>query len=231
MRTHLQHIGEELTEHLPYTIFSVAGGLVVLGILTFVAVVANEKNFTQGTRELFHVFHPLHILFSATTTTAMFWRHERKMIKGAIVGFLGSIGICGISDIGLPYVSGLVLGVKMKLHICILQHPMIILPFAAMGIFAGLIVPAETHRSTIASHSAHVLLSSTASILYLVSFGMEHWIHQIGMIYIYMVLAVMVPCCTSDIVFPLLVASPEGEAQLSCACGLGVHSHDEEAPE
>lgn len=229
MKGHAQHIREELTEHLPYTIFSVAGGLIVLGLLTFVATLTDEKAFAEGTHDLFHVFHPLHVLFSATATTAMFWRHERKMAKAIIVGLLGSIGICGISDMAMPYLSGMLLGVSMKLHVCVFEHPMMILPFAVVGIFVGLIVPSETHKSTIASHTGHVLLSSAASILYLVSYGLDHWIHDIGMVFIYMVLAVIVPCCSSDIVFPLLITS--GEKPHACGCGHGAHSHSEGAEE
>ncbi|RLG14451.1 MAG: hypothetical protein DRN66_02050 [Candidatus Nanohalarchaeota archaeon] len=65
------------------------------------------------------------------------------------------------------FIAGTLLGVKMHMHICILQHPQIVLPLA-VGIFAGLIVPKNT-KSTILSHSAHVLVSSAASIFYLVS--------------------------------------------------------------
>ena len=71
-------------------------------------------------------------------------------------------------------------------------------------------LPASTHKSTIFSHSAHVLTSSVASIMYLVSFGLADWVSAVGMVFVYMVFAVMVPCCTSDIVFPLLLASGPG---------------------
>ena len=86
---------------------------------------------------------------------------------------------------------------------------MVILPFAAMGIFLGLVAPTETHKSTIFSHAGHVLVSSMASILYLVSYGLSGWMHVVGLVFIYMVLAVIIPCCTSDIVFPLLLTEKE----------------------
>ncbi len=114
-----------------------------------------------------------------------------------------------MSDILMPYISGWLLGVKMELHICIIKHPMVILPFAAMGIFLGLVVSTETHKSTIFSHADHVLVSSMASILYLISYGLSEWIHVVGLVFIYMVLAVIIPCCTSDIVFPLLLTEKE----------------------
>ena len=206
MKTQYRHILEELRKHLPYTIFSVAVGMMALGVLT---VLIEAKKFPQASQNLFHVFHPLHILFSATATTAMFWRHDKKILKAVSIGFVGAVGLCSISDIFIPFVAGHLLGVKMHLHICILAEPMLVLPFLFFGIFMGFVLPAVV-ESTIFSHAAHVLISSMASIFYLVSFGVTEWIPVGGMVFIYMVLAVMIPCCTSDIVFPLLFVKKKG---------------------
>ncbi|MDD5292015.1 MAG: hypothetical protein PHY46_02375 [Candidatus Omnitrophica bacterium] len=200
-----KHILEELREHLPYSIFSVVVGIIILGILTFSAEVFGSKDISGPSRELFHVFHPIHLLFSAAATTAMFWRYEKKVLKAIIIGFIGSVGICGISDIYIPYISGSLMGVKMHLHVCIVEHPGLIMPFVVAGLFAGLMVPDTTRKSTIFSHAAHILVSSMASIFYLISFGLTEWVHLVGLVFIYTVLAVMIPCCVSDIVFPLLL--------------------------
>ena len=201
MKTKFRHILEELQQHLPYTIFSVAVGMVALGVLT---VLIEANKFPQASQNLFHIFHPLHMLFSATATTAMFWRHDKKILKAISIGFIGAAGLCTLSDIFIPYVAGYLLGVKMHLHICILADPMLVLPFLFFGIFMGFVLPTVV-ESTIFSHAAHVLISSMASIFYLVSFGLTEWIPAGGMVFIYMVLAVMIPCCTSDIIFPLLL--------------------------
>ncbi len=161
--------------------------------------------------DLFHIFHPAHMLFSATATTAMFWRYERRLLKACIVGFLGAIVVCGVSDVLIPYLSGLLLGAEMDVHICILQHPGLVLPFAVVGIIAGLLSAEHIGRATFFSHTAHVLTSSTASLLYLVSFGLQDWIDLAGLVFIFVVLAVMIPCCASDIVFPLLAVTREDE--------------------
>lgn len=208
MNKSLRHLGVELEKHLPYTVFSVSVGIILLGILTYLSSFYPSANPTIAGAGLFHIFHPLHLLFSATATTAMFWRHERNFGEAVIIGFVGSVGICGMSDIIIPYVSGLLLGAKMQLHICVAQHPLLILPFVFFGIFVGLVVP-RTIESTIFSHTAHVLLSSMASILYLVSFGLTNWISNLGMVFVYTVIAVVIPCCTSDIIFPLLFVHPE----------------------
>jgi len=116
MKNNIGHIIDELREHIPYSIFSVAIGMVLLGILTFVTDVLGGGNISEPSKELFHVFHPIHLLFSATATTAMFWRYEKKILKAFIIGFIGSVGICGISDIFMPFISGRLLGVGMHLH-------------------------------------------------------------------------------------------------------------------
>ena len=139
----------------------------------------------------------------------MFWKHEKNFIKTLLIGFLGSILICGLSDVILPYIGGNVLGVKMQMHLCTLEHPHIIIPFAVIGVLVGFLVPSAVEKSTEFSHSMHVVVSSMASILYLISFGVTYWIHMIGGIFLVTVIAVMLPCCLSDIAFPLIFVDPK----------------------
>ncbi|MDD3726244.1 MAG: hypothetical protein PHI44_03520 [Candidatus Ratteibacteria bacterium] len=203
------HIWEELKHHLPFSILSVSIGLILVGFFTVITEMLRISDMSPYSEELFHIFHPIHLLFSAIATTAMFWQHERKGFKAVIIGFFGSVGICGISDIIIPYISGFLLGAHMQLHICIVEHPQIILPFIFFGIIMGFLAPGtlEKQEGVIFSHSLHVLISAVASVLYLVSFGVTDWTHKIGIVLVYMVLAVVIPCCTSDIIFPLLFVS------------------------
>jgi len=211
MRAGLRHLRDELFSHLPFSIFSAVGGMVVVAVLTFVGEPFYKDALPHAFEDLFHIFHPTHMLFSATATTAMFWRYERRIVKAAVVGFLGAILVCGASDILIPYASGFLLGATMEPHICIIEHPGLVLPFAVVGVLAGFLAAEHIVRATFFSHAAHVLVSSSASLLYLVSFGLGHWIHDAGWVFIFIVLAVMLPCCFSDIVFPLLAVTKEGE--------------------
>jgi len=155
-------------------------------------------------RLLFHLFHPAHMLFSAAATAAMFARYERKYVKAAIVGMTGAIVICGISDIVMPHCSLWLLGFHPPLHVCIVEHPGIVIPFAAIGVLVGLLASLGVSRSTLFSHSLHVFASTMASIFYMVGgIGMVAWIDRVGMVFFFVLAAVMVPCCLSDIVFPL----------------------------
>ncbi|MCM8777821.1 MAG: hypothetical protein NC905_06130 [Candidatus Omnitrophica bacterium] len=203
------HIWEELRHHLPFSTLSVSAGLIIVGVFTIIAEILGVSDVSYYSKKLFHIFHPVHLLFSAIATTAMFWQNERKFFKAAVIGFVGSVGICGISDIIIPYISGLLLGAHMHLHICVIEHSYLILPFVFLGVIIGFLAPGtlEKQEGVIFSHSIHVMVSAVASILYLVSFGVTDWIESIGIVLIYMVLAVVIPCCTSDIIFPLLFTS------------------------
>jgi len=54
-------------------------------------------------------------------------------------------------------------------------------------------------------HSGHVLISTWASLFHIIMAlgGVVSWVTLLG-IFLFLFLAVWAPCCTSDIVFPLL---------------------------
>ena len=201
-----KYILVELGHHLPYSILGVIAAIIMMAILTFVAKVTHGEKFVpEASREIFHVFHPAHVLFSAVATTAMFWKHDNQNIYKAMgIGLIGSVTICGISDIFIPYLGGLVLGQKMSMHLCLIKEPQLIFPFAVVGILAGFLIAKEIEKSTEYSHSIHVFLSSSASLLYLIGFGLVDWIHAVTGVFFVTIIAVMIPCCLSDIVFPMV---------------------------
>ena len=205
MEKRYHFLWRELRHHLPFSILSVSMGMLFAGVLTFIGMAAGTNNLSGGMQNLFHILHPTHVLISAMATTAMFRQHERRLWKAVAVGFVASVGICGISDIFFPYFSGLILGAPMHLHVCIIEHPQIILPFALLGIFTGLLAPGtiEKNEGIVFSHTLHVFISANASIAYLISYGFTNWMAQVGSVLIFMVLSVVIPCCTSDILFPL----------------------------
>ncbi len=203
----------ELVDHLPFSVSAVAVGLTLAGIICFLTPIdqaaPGHDLHEHGNPfwDLFHLFHPVHMLFSAAATTAMFWRYERRVLKAVIVGLVGAIGVCGLSDIVMPHLSLMMLGKRVPWHICVIQHPQMVLSFAAVGVVVGLAASRGVRRSTFFSHSLHVFSSSMASIFYLIGpFGRLGWIDSVGVIFLFIIVAVMVPCCLSDIVFPLFLA-------------------------
>ncbi len=217
------NLRKELQSHLPYSIFCTAAGLMLTSILLFVAQAFTDQQLTTGLRNLFHSFHPAHLLLSATATTAMFYHYERNLLKAGLAGFIGATVFCSLSDILLPALGGRVLGSRLTVHFCLIEHPRLLLPFVLIGCLAGCGAAATIEKSTIYSHSGHVLVSTMASILYLVSFCPQcNWLgsERIGIVFIVITIAVMVPCCLSDIVFPVLIAGAGREK-------LERHHHDE----
>ena len=205
----------ELVEHMPFSVSAVALGLTFAGLICYLAPEVgseaahlHEGRIAGGRREslisLFHLFHPMHMFFSATATTAMFWRYDRKALKAIAVGLIGAVGVCGVSDIVVPQMALFIMHVPAEWHICVIEHPELVFPFALVGVLTGLGAAGRVAGSTFFSHSLHVLSSTMASIFYLIApFVGLAWIDDVGKIFIFVILAVMVPCCLSDIVFPL----------------------------
>lgn len=203
----------ELTEHLPFSVSSVALGLTVAGIICALVpddTASHGASSAGPAGPLFHLFHPSHTFFSAAATTAMFWRYDRKLWLAVLIGMIGAVGVCGISDILMPYAAQVVLQAfgrvtgELHLHICVLEEPGLVLPFAVAGVFVGLGAARTVGRSTLFSHSLHVFTSTMASIFYLIGpFDRLAWIDSLGLVFVFVIAAVMIPCCLSDIVFPL----------------------------
>lgn len=212
----------ELREHVPFSVTAVTLGLIVAGAICILGfrdeagAVGPEHAAGDGHDHgaglamlFFHLFHPAHMLFSAVATSAMFFRYEHNALKAIIIGLIGAIGVCGISDIAMPQVSLLILGKHSPWHICVYEHPGLVLPFAVVGVLGGVAVAGGIAKSTLISHSLHVLASTMASIFYMVGpLGVIAWINDLGKVFVFVLLAVMVPCCLSDIVFPLLMSKP-----------------------
>jgi len=204
-----RYISGELRAHITYTIFFTALGMVVAAALTYEgrAHSAEEQaNLIESAHGLFQALHPMHLLLSAMATTAMLRRHERRAVKAVLVGLAGSLGLCGASDVLLPYLSGLLIAPgRMEFHWCLTEHPGMVLPFVAMGVAGGLLAAAKISTATIFSHSAHVLVSSLASLFYLVGYGVTGWMDSgvLPWVFVVVFLCVTIPCCASDIVFPL----------------------------
>lgn len=206
---------EELMHHLPYAIFSVAMAMIVLSLLDYGAKSQAElghKNLCYSYHMLFHSFHFLHILFASTGTVVTYSRFSKNknLLKTLLIGTISPAIFCMLSDVVLPYLSGLALGVSMELHICFHKELSNVLPFLAVGILNGLIL--KSHHSSmlklfsLGSHFIHILISSLASLFYLVSHGFNNWYPQMGIVFVFLVLAIVIPCTFSDVIIPMYFA-------------------------
>ena len=170
---------------------------------------------------LFHLFHPAHILFSAIATTAMFYKYDKNLLKAIIVGSIGSIVICTISDALIPTITTKIMGYSSPIHLCIQETPMQVVPFAIIGVLLGLAaVISGSMNSTITSHSVHVITSTMATLFYTIAYtGQLAWINQLGIVFIMTIVAVGGICCLSDVIFPLMFTK---DARKQYA----IHGHD-----
>ena len=194
----------ELIEHIPFTAIGAATGIIIMVVL----VLTNANQIVS--EGLFHLTHPAHVLLSGLATTAMYRKYGKGgAAKAFVIGYAGSIGIATLSDVFIPYLGGTLLGIEMELHLPLIEtEPMhliglpvwIIINTAALaGILIGYLKPA-THFP----HTGHVLLSTWASLFNFTAYGVANWIPLLFPIFIFLFISVWLPCCFSDIVFPLL---------------------------
>lgn len=202
----------ELMCHLPYAIYSVAFGLAILSFLSAVVFGYNADPILvkKGTKILFHSFHFMHIVFATTGTLITFFRFSKNVTKAFFVGIISPAIFCMLSDAVLPYIGGRMLGVPMHFHICFISEWSNVIPFMAVGLINGFVmrkyknIKQEAHGLT--SHAVHIFVSSLASMFYLVSHGFTQWYTDIGMVFLLLIVAVVVPCTLSDVVVPMAIA-------------------------
>lgn len=212
----LAQIMHEFQHHFPFTIASCLATLIGLGVYTELLLPTLNASHptlisTAGFSGFFHILHPVHVFLSAAATAAMFWQYDRRLIAAVLVGFCGSVSLCALSDIIFPFVGGKLLTTQMDLHLCVAEHPALVLSFSIMGVATGIFGAAMLHTRTISTytHASHVVVSTAATVIYLIGFGLTNWIPALVPVFIILVFSVIIPCCASDIFFPLMLISPE----------------------
>jgi len=146
--------------------------------------------------------HPLHVLLSALVTTAMYRLHSgRGFLRTILIGYIGSVGIATLSDSLMPFAGEWLLDMPYRgVHLGFIEKWWLVNPLAFVGIVIGYLMP-----KTKVSHAGHVFLSTWASLFHiLMAMGSTPDVTTTVLIAFFLFLAVWVPCCTSDIVFPLL---------------------------
>lgn len=201
----LKNILKELRAHAPFTLCGALTGIV---IMAFSLRLPYKVSY-----EIFYALHPLHVLLSALVTAAMYRLHTCPgigidCIKGkcnfwalTIIGYAGSVGIATVSDSIIPYAAESLLGMPNRgIHLGFIEKWWLVNPLALLGIMIAYVWP-----RTKFPHVGHVLLSTWASLFHILMAreGALSWASYMT-IFIFLFLAVWVPCCVSDIVFPLL---------------------------
>ncbi|HBG61700.1 MAG: hypothetical protein A2Y03_01795 [Omnitrophica WOR_2 bacterium GWF2_38_59] len=201
----LKQISKELQSHMPFTILGALSGIFLIAIF--------QKIPTNYSYTIFYVLHPLHVVLSALVTAAMYKLHTceyfgSKCLKGKcnlwillIVGYVGSVGIATISDSVIPYIGESLLNMPNRgSHIGFIEKWWLVNPLAILGI-----IIAYFWSSTKFPHAGHVLISTWASLFHVImAVGKPLYWFEYIVIFLFLFIAVWIPCCFSDIVFPLL---------------------------
>ena len=200
----IRRIATELKNHAPFTALGAITGIIIMVIIVLGNVPA------QISQTAFYAFHPLHVLLSALVTTAMYMRYGKSKLWAAIlIGYSGSIGIATLSDAVIPYLGGALLNIQIGFHIPFMETetmPLIGIErwqVVNSAAFVGIALGYWKHTTKV-PHFGHVLLSTWASLFYFTAFGVARWFPLLPLIFAFLFLAVWIPCCLSDIAFPLL---------------------------
>jgi len=203
----LRNILIELKNHAPFTLF---------GALTGIVCMFAFKNVDEHiSHKMFYIFHPLHVTLSAIVTTSIYILHsaKKRIIALLLIGLVGSIGVATVSDSLIPYVGETLLGMRIDVHaahehtnfaqeahIGFIEEWQLVMPAAIIGIAIAFFRP-----KTKFPHAGHILISTWASAFHMImAMGGQFTIPKLIGSFIFLFLAVWLPCCFSDIVFPLL---------------------------
>ncbi len=205
----LKRITGELKQHAPFTSLGAATGII------FIIVIALGDflpKITPASEEIFYVLHPTHVFLSALTTTSIYMKSEgHRLWKAVMVGITGSLGIATLSDCIIPYIGETLLGFEQGINIGFIEKPLLTNSAAFLGIAIGC-----WKQVTKFPHFGHVLISTWASLFHVImalSVGaIINWFDMIA-IFMFLFLAVWIPCCTSDIAYPHIFTGNSKESQ------------------
>jgi hypothetical protein len=243
VKTKAMHILVELKGHAPFTALGALAG--ILFMLIF-------RNVSLPTRHaMFMTFHPAHVVLSAMVTASMFKLHAagKRFLLILVIGYFGSVGIATLSDIIIPHFGAEILDVRIpthaqthyhspdgsadhrdrdpedmhwdhKIHLGFIEEWYIVNPAAFLGVIIAYFLP-----HTKFPHSFHILISTWASSSYLLMSAHTQMTLLVATgVFIVLFIAVWVPCCVSDIVFPLLFVKSDIELAEPCPVHAR-HSH------
>ncbi|MEA1869946.1 MAG: hypothetical protein U9N09_07375 [Euryarchaeota archaeon] len=196
-------IADELKEHAPFTFFGALTGVAIMLAIVYGGFLPQVASISEN---LFYVLHPAHVLLSASVTTALYVRYgKRKLWIALLIGYTGSIGIATLSDSIIPSIGEVLLDLPNRgPHIGVIEKPLLTNLASLLGIAIGY---RYWKGTTEFPHAGHVLISIWASLFHIImALGATvDWVRIIGIL-LFLFLAVWIPCCTSDIVYPLLFA-------------------------
>ena len=200
-----KQILKELKSHAPFTLLGAITGIIIMLVFQGLS--------PRISYPVFYILHPVHVVLSALVTTSMYEFHKcpvgtRKCSIWSLllIGYVGSIGIATLSDSVIPYLAETLLDMPNRaIHIGFIEKWWLVNPLALLGVGIAYFRP-----RTKFPHAGHVLLSTWASLFHIImAAGNNLSLFYYIAVFLFLFLAVWIPCCVSDIVFPLLFVKQE----------------------
>jgi len=225
MHTRTRAILSELREHAPFTLFGAGTGILAMFLFKGASTDVNYR--------LFQVFHPAHVILAASVTASLYKLHEKGkgFLAILLVGYIGAVGTATLSDCILPFYGESILGVSVPteakvhghagdqevadehggesgrpdIHLGFIEEWYLVNPAAILGVLIAWWRP-----RTKFPHAGHILISTWASSFHiLMNTHRELSALLLLGVFIVLFIAVWLPCCFSDIIFPMFfVRSP-----------------------
>jgi hypothetical protein len=231
----LKQVLIELKAHSPFTLFGALTGILLMLLFRNIGHTASYR--------MFYIFHPVHVVLSAMVTASLFRLHRKtkSFIVILIVGYVGSVGIATLSDSILPFFGEEILGVAIpahshehhehhdettqehynELHLGFIEEWYIVNPAALLGIVIAYFLP-----RTKLPHAFHILISTWASSAHIMmNTHQPMTVVLLLCAFIVLFIAVWLPCCFSDIIFPMLLVKTDGEQCIFCGGDHLNHRH------
>ncbi|MBW2980513.1 hypothetical protein KY360_03790 [Candidatus Woesearchaeota archaeon] len=191
----MKSIPDEIRKHIPFTLFGAVTGIILMLVLY------NIPN--QVSHNVFYTLHPMHVILSALATASMYKIYAKKVnpLTLVLIGYLGSVGIATLSDSIIPYIAEVMLNLPNKgIHLGFIEKWWLVNPLALLGVAIAYYNP-----KTKFPHAGHVLLSTWASLFHILM-ALDGSLRPtlVLVIFVFLFIAVLIPCCLSDIIFPLL---------------------------
>ena len=191
----------ELKNHAPFT-----GLATVIAVLVvFLFFYLPEETISE---RAFHLSHFVHIVASAMVTAGIFYKHKPSVFTALLIGILGAVIIGSFSDIIFPYLGWTLLNMEIHFHFPLLEETFFVLLSALLGSLAGVFI-----NKTKPPHFIHVFLSVFASLFYLLVFSPPFAPFYFVAAFFIVFVAVIIPCCLSDIIFPFFFINEKDDSQ------------------
>lgn len=229
IKQRLKAIFTELRNHAPFTLFGSLTGIICMLLFKNLNHEMSRRIFY-----VFHPGH-VFLSAIVIASLFQLYSVKGKLVFILLVGVVGSVGVGTVSDSLIPYAGEVVLGMRLDphahgstdvaeiedsaehdyqqgsndeeesfaehAHIGFIEGWYIVIPAAIAGVLIAYFKP-----KTKFPHAGHVLLSTWASSFHMLMAmgGNVSVLKMIGS-FGFLFLAVWIPCCFSDIVFPLLL--------------------------